>query len=388
MIDGEQIQPDAKNQESFQLYGSFGKNLYRIPVGGSLSSLPLATGTLPPNNIGSGVITGTLDMQQNVILGGKDQFDNTQAGFILGSDKGTYKFYIGNTTNSFSWDGTEINILGSIVIFGGVFTNLYQAGGTNFRIFPGDGVNGGKGSALFLFGGSVDGTNSAQPGDIQIEGGGGLSDVLSTGHRGGSVLILGGPAYGTASQIGGTVEITGGLGINGGASGDVIISSGSQGGIYIFGGGGTGGNVVLGNPGDVQIQKIGTALQAHFDASLIATSDKTFTFPNYTGTFLTTGMDTMTYSGTISLDITLARVHKTTTINATGNSTINASGAGTNGDLMQIIITNDATSGKTITFGTNFKPNGTLVGTASKTAVVSFVSDGSNWYECARVTGL
>jgi hypothetical protein len=41
-----------------------------------------------------------------------------------------------------------------------------------------------------------------------------------------------------------------------------------------------------------------------------------------------------------------------------------------------------------VTFNTNFKPNGTLTGTISKTATVDFVYDGTNWYETSRITGL
>ena len=100
------------------------------------------------------------------------------------------------------------------------------------------------------------------------------------------------------------------------------------------------------------------------------------------------GIDAMTYASVISLPINAALLHKTTTVNATGNATINASGGGSAGQVMYIMITNDATSGKTITFGTNFKPNGTLVGTTSKTAMLTFVSDGVNLYETSRVTGL
>ena len=69
-------------------------------------------------------------------------------------------------------------------------------------------------------------------------------------------------------------------------------------------------------------------------------------------------------------------------------ATINASVVGTAGQHIWVLIINDATSGKTITFGTNFKPNGTLTGTVNKAAVVQFVSDGTTWYEVARTTGL
>ena len=51
------------------------------------------------------------------------------------------------------------------------------------------------------------------------------------------------------------------------------------------------------------------------------------------------------------------------------------------------IISNDATP-RTVTFGTNFLTTGTLVGTANKTAVIAFLSDGFTLYELSRTTGL
>lgn len=99
-------------------------------------------------------------------------------------------------------------------------------------------------------------------------------------------------------------------------------------------------------------------------------------------------IDTMTYATAISLDTTKGNLHKTTTVDATGNATINASDAGIAGQQITILIANDATSGKTITFGTNFKSSGTLTGTISKSATVSFWSDGTSWYESGRVTSL
>ena len=99
-------------------------------------------------------------------------------------------------------------------------------------------------------------------------------------------------------------------------------------------------------------------------------------------------MDTMTYASTISLDVTKANLHKTTTVNATGNATINASAVGTAGQHMWILIVNDATSGKVITFGTNFKSTGTLTGTTSKQATIHFISDGVSWSEVARTLNL
>jgi hypothetical protein len=105
---------------------------------------------------------------------------------------------------------------------------------------------------------------------------------------------------------------------------------------------------------------------------------------NLSANSLIGSMDTMTYAATIALDTTLGNIHKTTTVNATGNATINASSAGTAGQFMWVLIANDATSGKVITFGTNFKSSGTLTGTASKTITVAFISDGTAWYETLR----
>ena len=99
-------------------------------------------------------------------------------------------------------------------------------------------------------------------------------------------------------------------------------------------------------------------------------------------------MDTMAYAATISLDVTKPNLHKTTTVNATGNATINASAVGTAGQHMWILIVNDATSGKVITFGTNFRSSGTLTGTASRQATIHFISDGVSWSEVARTLNL
>lgn len=117
--------------------------------------------------------------------------------------------------------------------------------------------------------------------------------------------------------------------------------------------------------------------------------DPTGAYIRWTGTqLIIAGIDVMAYAATISLDVTKPHVHSTTTINATGNATINASAAGNAGEEMTIIITNDATSGKVITFGTNFKTTGTITGTVSKSATIKFVSDGSNWYETSRTLAL
>jgi hypothetical protein len=99
-------------------------------------------------------------------------------------------------------------------------------------------------------------------------------------------------------------------------------------------------------------------------------------------------METMTYAKTVTLETTAGDVHKTTTNNAVGNATINAATAGIAGQHMWVIVVNDQLSGKTISFGGNFKSAGALAGSPGKSATLQFISDGSAWYEVARTTNL
>lgn len=99
-------------------------------------------------------------------------------------------------------------------------------------------------------------------------------------------------------------------------------------------------------------------------------------------------METMTYASTVTLETTAGDVHKTTTINAVGNATINAATGGLPGQHMWIIIANDLIGAKTVTFGANLRSSGPLVGTPGKSATIQFVSDGTAWYEAARTTNL
>ncbi len=99
-------------------------------------------------------------------------------------------------------------------------------------------------------------------------------------------------------------------------------------------------------------------------------------------------METMTYASTVKLETTAGDVHKTTTNNAVGNATINAATGGLPGQHMWVIIVNDQLSGKTISFGGNFKSAGALSGSPGKSATLQFISDGIVWYEVARTTNL
>ncbi len=93
----------------------------------------------------------------------------------------------------------------------------------------------------------------------------------------------------------------------------------------------------------------------------------------------------LTYASPTSVDVTLASCYTVTTVNATGSVTFNATAGGTAGQEMTIIITNDATSAKTITFGTNFNTTGTLTASAvSRRTTITFKSDGTTFHETGR----
>jgi hypothetical protein len=99
-------------------------------------------------------------------------------------------------------------------------------------------------------------------------------------------------------------------------------------------------------------------------------------------------MENIPYARAMSLETTAGDVHKTTTSNAVGNATLNAATAGLAGQHMWVIIVNDQISGKTVSFGNNFKSAGPLVGSPGKSTTLQFISDGTAWYEVARTGNL
>jgi hypothetical protein len=62
----------------------------------------------------------------------------------------------------------------------------------------------------------------------------------------------------------------------------------------------------------------------------------------------------------------------------------------TAGRVRTVILRQTNTSAKTITFGSGFKPTGTLAlgTTANRVFVVTFVSDGTNLYERSRTVAI
>jgi len=91
-----------------------------------------------------------------------------------------------------------------------------------------------------------------------------------------------------------------------------------------------------------------------------------------------------TPGATVALDLSAAQIFRWTAGEA---ETINLSNVPAAGNPMVLLITNDDTA-RTITFGTGFTAVPPLIGTAGKTALLRFVSDGTNMVMTSRTTGL
>lgn len=89
---------------------------------------------------------------------------------------------------------------------------------------------------------------------------------------------------------------------------------------------------------------------------------------------------------TYSLDTTEGGLYIGTT--GAGAIQINATSGGVATKDMTLMIDNDAGGARTVTFGTNFRPTATLVGTANKRMCIQFMSDGTNWIETGRTIAI
>jgi hypothetical protein len=99
-------------------------------------------------------------------------------------------------------------------------------------------------------------------------------------------------------------------------------------------------------------------------------------------------MDRLEYQAAMTIDVTAGDVHKIRTTPSGGNATLGAATGGLPGQHMWIIIANDNTSAKTITFGANLLSTGPLAGVTGRSSTIHFVSDGTAWYEVSRTVGL
>lgn len=79
----------------------------------------------------------------------------------------------------------------------------------------------------------------------------------------------------------------------------------------------------------------------------------------------------------------------TVSVSPTGNTTYTTTVPAA-GSVRHVIVRQTTTTSRTLTFGTGFKPVGTLATgtTASRVFVLSFVSDGTNLYEASRTAAM
>lgn len=92
-----------------------------------------------------------------------------------------------------------------------------------------------------------------------------------------------------------------------------------------------------------------------------------------------------TPGATVSLDLDTARIWRWT---AGEDETVNASNVPAAGSPLVLVITNDSTSARTISFGTGFNSTRPLAGTVGKAAVLRFISDGTKMVLAGVVDGL
>lgn len=94
-----------------------------------------------------------------------------------------------------------------------------------------------------------------------------------------------------------------------------------------------------------------------------------------------------TPSATVSVAIPIDARDVVAKWTAGENETINLTGTQKTGQSLTLLIGNDALA-RTLTLGTGLVSLGVVVGTALKTAVLSFRSDGTSFYEVSRTLGL
>ena len=130
----------------------------------------------------------------------------------------------------------------------------------------------------------------------------------------------------------------------------------------------------------------GKTLTANNSITLAGTDATTMTFPSVSSNMPLIKTGALTAGTTVAVDFSAANVYTLTPLQ---NETLNASG-GIAGGYYSIIITTSGTTSRTLTFGTNFKTTATLAtGTVTaKVFVITFVSNGTTFYEVSRTIAM
>ncbi len=234
---------------------------------------------------------------------------DTSSGTTAGSTGGALDIVLGDghTTGAgglyslITGNGGATGVGGSISLTAGGGGATSGAGGA-VSITSGSGTNGDSaGGAVIIDAGNGHGNDVG--GDLTFTGGNGGA----TGN-GGNGTFTGG-AGGATSGNGGTFEITGGNATTSGSGGTTYITGGNG-----AGASGDGGTVLItagskagsGTAGVIKLKSQGATFGAILEPGNITASDKTFTFPNTSGTLALTG-------GTVALTVGTTTIASGTT---------------------------------------------------------------------------
>lgn len=309
----------------------------------------------------------TLTVSNDATVSGTNTGDQNPAG-----SNGYVQYYDGGVfggDSNFTWDKTTRSL--------GLAANTTSTGnGIDSSIYGSQtdiGTLTAGAAFIFNYGGSQASSGTGiDGGEIDIYGG----DISDTGISAiGSYLGMYG-AYRSAGDghyEGGGVDIIAGRMFTGeGNGGKIYLQTGSAG----TSGNRNGGDIQLvtgiksgsGTDGYFTLQKSGTGIKAIFNLDNLASSNKTFTFPNATGTFsLIANTETLTNKRVTKRVVTVTQ-SATPTINtdntdvasitglaqAITSMTTNLSGTPVAGDLLMIQITDNGTA-RAITWGASFQ---------------------------------
>jgi hypothetical protein len=99
-------------------------------------------------------------------------------------------------------------------------------------------------------------------------------------------------------------------------------------------------------------------------------------------------LPSITPGSTVTVTIDNTVPHHQAAWTAGQNETVNISGTPLDGQTLTLIITNDGVLPRTITLGTGFSGNGTIIGVTSKRSTLTFEASGGTFYETSRVVGV
>lgn len=259
-------------------------NMHTLKWDGILSVSRGGTGTSLFTNGSIPFIFGRVFSQDNSNFFWDDI--NNRLGIGTSSPTATLNV-VGNTSISGNLDVLGSDIFISVgaendtAIIRGIDATTTNAIGGELLINSGNGNGSGRGGEITLNSGN--GGNDGAGGNMNINAGqGGVN-----GGVGGDFDTTAGD--GTGNNGGGDIHLFAGTGGAGGGNGGIVTIQGGQ----TSGGNSNGGDIILnpgassgtGTKGTVKIKDPTSLIQALFNTSFLTTSDKTFTFPNFSGTF-------------------------------------------------------------------------------------------------------